>query len=473
MPEAEVDTNVWPRDVSEDSIERFAEDLRELREAAGWSQRQLAAKANFVPESISAAERGRRIPTELVVRGYVRTTGGSPEEVERWQERCRQLRLREGYKPPGRKSPSGPKAAASSAPPVLQDTSGDQLAQTAMTKAQPDTDRLGVDPSKSDHAKSDLSVSSSPSTHVPARPSVAASQSSPPHQDETAGDTSSQGATATPVTPSQPSSAPPSPARTSQPQSNRTKSRTTKPLSTGTRPSKTTLPMTATISWAGRRKHLQKRLVWLLVAILAVPAASVAVLTMVGDGEGVSDEAQSSNSTKTARETLSATPEKVSIFNQAVGTCFNQYIERESSANGQPLAAVSCDNEAALVRFSAVGTDGEVDQKCAPNGRSKIARESKTYCYNSIFRAGLCLPAYDDENRIARIYDIPIACDDAMPLTDMKKPKIENPIFRPVRIQEVLQLDAPAPCPGFTATYDFSSINARLCVQVSDQASGV
>ncbi|WP_432507757.1 helix-turn-helix domain-containing protein, partial [Kineococcus arenarius] len=145
---------MWPSDVSEDSIERFAQDLRELREAKGWSQRRLAAQAHFVPESISAAERGQRIPTEQVVGGYLQALGASPAEVQRWKQRCRQLRVREGYKPAGHKRPPSHRATAASATPAgHRRTSDDPSTQSPATDTeQADTEQADTEQADTEQA---------------------------------------------------------------------------------------------------------------------------------------------------------------------------------------------------------------------------------------------------------------------------------------------------------------------------------
>ncbi len=82
----------WPRDPSEDSVERFARDLKALRTATGRSLRDVVRKGAASHDSIHQAERGRRLPTAAITAAYVRGAGGSGEDVTRWTERCERLR---------------------------------------------------------------------------------------------------------------------------------------------------------------------------------------------------------------------------------------------------------------------------------------------------------------------------------------------------------------------------------------------
>ncbi len=82
----------WPQDPSEDSVERFARDLKALRTATGRSLRDVARKGNASHDSIHQAERGRRLPTAAITAAYVGGAGGSGEDVTRWTERCERLR---------------------------------------------------------------------------------------------------------------------------------------------------------------------------------------------------------------------------------------------------------------------------------------------------------------------------------------------------------------------------------------------
>lgn len=68
-------------------VQRFAWELRQLREAAGRpAYRQLAAKANYSASMLSEAAAGLSLPSLAVAVAYARACGGDPQEWEkRWQ----------------------------------------------------------------------------------------------------------------------------------------------------------------------------------------------------------------------------------------------------------------------------------------------------------------------------------------------------------------------------------------------------
>lgn len=80
-PERKIDPEAGP-------LERFAHDLRLLRESAGRpSYRELSKRAAFSVTALSEAAGGQIVPTLAVVLGYVKACGGDPAEWEtRWRE---------------------------------------------------------------------------------------------------------------------------------------------------------------------------------------------------------------------------------------------------------------------------------------------------------------------------------------------------------------------------------------------------
>ncbi|MFD7767192.1 ATP-binding protein [Streptomyces sp. NPDC059787] len=73
-----------PLDPQAGPLERFALDLRELRERAGLTYTEMADVAHFAASTLSQAAAGHRFPTREVLRAYVRACGGDPD---RWEER--------------------------------------------------------------------------------------------------------------------------------------------------------------------------------------------------------------------------------------------------------------------------------------------------------------------------------------------------------------------------------------------------
>ena len=77
-------------------VERFAADLRALRERAGQpTYRQLALQAHYAVTTLSQAAAGNRLPTLEVALAYVRACGADEtaqqEWCRRWQQLARQL----------------------------------------------------------------------------------------------------------------------------------------------------------------------------------------------------------------------------------------------------------------------------------------------------------------------------------------------------------------------------------------------
>jgi hypothetical protein len=71
------------------ALNRFAGDLRRLREKAGRpSYRELAREAHYSSTTLSDAAGGRRLPTLAVVRAFVRACDG---DLREWEQRWRQL----------------------------------------------------------------------------------------------------------------------------------------------------------------------------------------------------------------------------------------------------------------------------------------------------------------------------------------------------------------------------------------------
>jgi DNA-binding XRE family transcriptional regulator len=72
----------------EDDTARFLRELRQLRDYAGLGQAELAARAHYPREYITAAESGPAAPDLPLLSAYVRGCGGT---VEDWEERWRAL----------------------------------------------------------------------------------------------------------------------------------------------------------------------------------------------------------------------------------------------------------------------------------------------------------------------------------------------------------------------------------------------
>ncbi|MCX2953651.1 hypothetical protein [Lentzea sp. NEAU-D7] len=77
-----------PLDPNEGPVQRFAWELRRLREKAGSpSYRELSRRAHFSSTALSEAAGGTQLPTLAVTLGYVEACEGDPEHWERqWRE---------------------------------------------------------------------------------------------------------------------------------------------------------------------------------------------------------------------------------------------------------------------------------------------------------------------------------------------------------------------------------------------------
>ena len=71
-----------------DDTARFLRELRQLRDYAGLGQAELAARAHYPRDYITAAELGPAAPDLPLLSAYVRGCGGT---VEEWEERWRAL----------------------------------------------------------------------------------------------------------------------------------------------------------------------------------------------------------------------------------------------------------------------------------------------------------------------------------------------------------------------------------------------
>lgn len=84
-------------------IERFAYDLRQLREAAGKpTYRSMAHRAGCAPSTLSEAAKGLRLPTLQTTLDYVRACGvrDTTEWERRWHETHRRLNAEPPAAPP-------------------------------------------------------------------------------------------------------------------------------------------------------------------------------------------------------------------------------------------------------------------------------------------------------------------------------------------------------------------------------------
>jgi len=84
----------WPVSASggaDDDLRRFADDLRQLRTAAGISSyRALAGRAHFSHTVLAQAASGQALPSLAVTLGFVAACGG---DLAAWESRWRRLRL--------------------------------------------------------------------------------------------------------------------------------------------------------------------------------------------------------------------------------------------------------------------------------------------------------------------------------------------------------------------------------------------
>ncbi|MDG4859049.1 helix-turn-helix domain-containing protein, partial [Streptomyces sp. T-3] len=83
-----------PLDPGTGAVQRFAYELRTLRDEAGTpTYRAMAQRAGYSGPTLSAAAAGERLPTLPVVRAYVVACGGDPGE---WEGRWRKAVAEEG-----------------------------------------------------------------------------------------------------------------------------------------------------------------------------------------------------------------------------------------------------------------------------------------------------------------------------------------------------------------------------------------
>jgi hypothetical protein len=68
---------------------RFLSDLRALRAQAGLDQGELAARAHYPRDVITAAESGQDVPELPVLAAYVRGCGGFSSDISEWEDRWR------------------------------------------------------------------------------------------------------------------------------------------------------------------------------------------------------------------------------------------------------------------------------------------------------------------------------------------------------------------------------------------------
>ncbi|MGW3396558.1 nSTAND1 domain-containing NTPase [Streptomyces hydrogenans] len=81
-----------PLDPEEGPVERFAHELRMLRQKAGLTYRAMAVRAHYSPAALAQAAAGDRLATLPVALAYVDVCGGDPDEwAERWREASREL----------------------------------------------------------------------------------------------------------------------------------------------------------------------------------------------------------------------------------------------------------------------------------------------------------------------------------------------------------------------------------------------
>ncbi|MFF8975506.1 helix-turn-helix domain-containing protein [Streptomyces cellulosae] len=78
-----------PLDPAAGPLERFAWELRTLREAAGLTYADMAEVSHFSSSTLSQAAAGHRLPTRDVVLAYVGACGGDPHT---WEDRWEQVR---------------------------------------------------------------------------------------------------------------------------------------------------------------------------------------------------------------------------------------------------------------------------------------------------------------------------------------------------------------------------------------------
>ncbi|AEW98573.1 helix-turn-helix domain-containing protein [Streptantibioticus cattleyicolor] len=107
-----------PIDPSAGPAQRFALELRRLRQAAGNpSYRTMAEHAHYSGATLSEAARGLGLPSLAVTLAYVTACGGDPAE---WEQRWREVAARLGRREPAAtpSPPPEPPVAAVGARPV-------------------------------------------------------------------------------------------------------------------------------------------------------------------------------------------------------------------------------------------------------------------------------------------------------------------------------------------------------------------
>jgi hypothetical protein len=110
---------------SHDDTAQFLRELRQLRDSAGLSQAELAARAHYPYDVIRAAEDGPGLPDLPVLSAYVRGCGTTTEE---WEERWRSLT----------RSPSLPVSAARQSGHSDAATAGARIGSTTQVGDGPD-----------------------------------------------------------------------------------------------------------------------------------------------------------------------------------------------------------------------------------------------------------------------------------------------------------------------------------------------
>ncbi|MFE7118402.1 helix-turn-helix domain-containing protein [Streptomyces sp. NPDC057654] len=88
-PEKQLDPGAGP-------VQRFACELRKLRQEAGLSYRAMSQRAGYSPTVLSQAAGGDRLPSPRVVRAYADACGADPDE---WEERRRAAAEEEARQP--------------------------------------------------------------------------------------------------------------------------------------------------------------------------------------------------------------------------------------------------------------------------------------------------------------------------------------------------------------------------------------
>lgn len=79
-----------PLDPAAGPTERFAYELRKLRQEAGTpTYRQMAKTVSLSAPALSTAAAGGKLPSLPVVLAYVRACGGDTEQLEHWERRWR------------------------------------------------------------------------------------------------------------------------------------------------------------------------------------------------------------------------------------------------------------------------------------------------------------------------------------------------------------------------------------------------